>query len=127
MAEETLTEALANLNDENIEKASLPEHRRVEEEVSEDVAIIDLDDSDIEDDIENDIESMIDKSISDEINIKSVTDESFDFEYSLENVNEHQLPLGKLNISDSKIIGKGKTTIIESNKVLSLSIAGQSP
>ena len=49
MAEETLTEALANLNDENIEKASLPEHRRVEEEVSEDVAIIDLDDSDIED------------------------------------------------------------------------------
>ena len=49
MAEETLTEPLANLNDENIEKASLPEHRRVEEEVSEDVAIIDLDDSDIED------------------------------------------------------------------------------
>lgn len=49
MAEETLTEALANLNDENIEKASLPEHRRVEEDVSEDVAIIDLDDSDIED------------------------------------------------------------------------------
>ena len=48
MAEETLTEALANLNDENIEKASLPENRRVEEETSEDVAVIDLDEEDVQ-------------------------------------------------------------------------------
>ena len=48
MAEETLTEALANLNDENIEKASLPENRRVEEETSEEVAIIDLDEEDVQ-------------------------------------------------------------------------------
>ena len=48
MAEETLTEALANLNDENIEKASLPEDRRVEEETSEDVAVIDLDEEDVQ-------------------------------------------------------------------------------
>ena len=66
---------------------------------------------------DKDLESIIDESISEEINIKSVTDESFDFDYSLENVKEHQLPIGKLNISDSKIIGKNKTTVIESNKV----------
>ena len=48
MAEETLTEALANLNDENIEKASLPENRRVEEETSEEVAVIDLDEEDVQ-------------------------------------------------------------------------------
>ena len=51
MAEETLTEALANLNDENIEKASLPENRRVEEETSEEVAVIDLDEEDVQESV----------------------------------------------------------------------------
>ena len=49
MAEETLTEALEKLDDENIQKAALPESRRVEEETSEEVAIIDLDEDDVKD------------------------------------------------------------------------------
>jgi hypothetical protein len=49
MAEETLTEALEKLDDENIQKAALPESRRVEEETSEEVAIIDLDEEDVQD------------------------------------------------------------------------------
>ena len=67
--------------------------------------------------IEDDFDSMIDKSLSDDINVKNITDDSFDFDYSLENVNEHQLQLGKLNINDSKIIGNNKITTIESNKL----------
>ena len=49
MAEETLTEALEKLDDENIQSAALPESRRVEEETSEEVAIIDLDEDDVKD------------------------------------------------------------------------------
>ena len=49
MAEETLSEALEKLDDENIQKAALPESRRVEEETSEEVAIIDLDEDDVQD------------------------------------------------------------------------------
>ena len=33
MAEESLSEALSNLNEEQIDKAALPENRRVEEDV----------------------------------------------------------------------------------------------
>ena len=35
MSEETLTEALSKLDDENINKAALPESKRVEEEVQD--------------------------------------------------------------------------------------------
>ena len=49
MAEETLSEALEKLDDENIQSAALPESRREEEETSEEVAIIDLDEDDVKD------------------------------------------------------------------------------
>ena len=48
MAEETLTEALEKLDDENIEKAALPEPRRVEEDVQEESTFIDLSEEDVE-------------------------------------------------------------------------------
>jgi len=48
MAEETLTEALEKLDDENIEKAALPEPRRVEEETQEESTFIDLSEEDVE-------------------------------------------------------------------------------
>ena len=42
MAEETLSEALSNLNDEQIDKAALPENKRVEEDVSEESTYVEL-------------------------------------------------------------------------------------
>jgi len=48
MAEETLTEALEKLDDENIQKAALPEPRRVEEDVQEESTFIDLSEEDVE-------------------------------------------------------------------------------
>ena len=42
MAEESLSEALSNLNDEQIDKAALPENRRVEEDVSEESTYVEL-------------------------------------------------------------------------------------
>ena len=38
--------------------------------------------------------------------MQDINDESFNFDYSLENLNSHQLSVNKLNIADSKIIGK---------------------
>ena len=49
MAEETLSEALSNLNDENINSAALPEGKRVEEEVQEDATYIDFSEEEMED------------------------------------------------------------------------------
>ena len=46
---ETLTEALANLNDDNIQRAAVPEHEKVVEEVQEESTFIDLDEDDIKD------------------------------------------------------------------------------
>jgi len=48
MAEETLTEALEKLDDDNVEKAALPESRRVEEEAQEESTFIDLSEEDVE-------------------------------------------------------------------------------
>jgi tRNA/tmRNA/rRNA uracil-C5-methylase (TrmA/RlmC/RlmD family) len=70
MAEETLTEALANLNDENIEKASLPENRRVEEETSEEVAIIDLDEEDVQE-----IEPITEDVVKEDFDAKPIDEE----------------------------------------------------
>ena len=46
---ETLTEALANLNDQNIKDAALPDNKKVVEEVQEESTFIDLDEDDIKD------------------------------------------------------------------------------
>ena len=47
---ETLTEALANLNDDNIQKAAIPEHKRQSvDEIQEGSTFIDLDEDDIKD------------------------------------------------------------------------------
>ena len=42
MAEETLTEALSKLDDDNVEKAALPQDRRVEEDVQEESTFVEL-------------------------------------------------------------------------------------
>ena len=48
MAEETLTEALANLNDDNIQNAAVPEHKRPDiEDPQEESTFIDLSDDDV--------------------------------------------------------------------------------
>ena len=48
MAEETLTEALANLNDDNIKSAAVPEHKRPDiEDPQEESTFIDLSDDDV--------------------------------------------------------------------------------
>ncbi len=48
MAEETLSEALSNLDDENINRAALPEDKRVEEEVQEESTFIDFSEEEME-------------------------------------------------------------------------------
>ncbi len=48
MSEETLTEALSKLDDENINKAALPEHKRVEEEVQEEPTYIEFSEEEAE-------------------------------------------------------------------------------
>ena len=70
MAEETLTEALEKLDDENIQSAALPESRRVEEETSEEVAIIDLDEDDVKD-----IEPITEDVVKEEFEPKPGIDE----------------------------------------------------
>ena len=70
MAEETLTEALEKLDDENIQSAALPESRRVEEETSEEVAIIDLDEDDVKD-----IEPITEDVVKEEFEPKPAIDE----------------------------------------------------
>ena len=70
MAEETLTEALEKLDDENIQSAALPESRRVEEETSEEVAIIDLDEDDVKD-----IEPITEDVVKEEFEPKPTIDE----------------------------------------------------
>ena len=70
MAEETLTEALEKLDDKNIQSAALPESRRVEEETSEEVAIIDLDEDDVKD-----IEPITEDVVKEEFEPKPTIDE----------------------------------------------------
>ena len=70
MAEETLTEALEKLDDENIQSAALPESRRVEEETSEEVAIIYLDEDDVKD-----IEPITEDVVKEEFEPKPTIDE----------------------------------------------------
>jgi len=48
MSEETLTEALSKLDDENINKAALPEHKRVEEDVQEEPTYIEFSEEEAE-------------------------------------------------------------------------------
>ena len=74
MAEETLSEALSNLNDEQIDKAALPENKRVEEDVSEESTYVEL--------TEEEAESLV-----------PVTDDSIqeDFEASEESQEEGDL------------------------------------
>ena len=48
--QETLSEALSNLNDDNIQKAAVPEHKRESvDEIQEGSTFIDLDDDDLKD------------------------------------------------------------------------------
>ena len=49
MSEETLTEALSKLDDENINKAALPEHKRVEEDVQEEPTYIEFSEEEAKD------------------------------------------------------------------------------
>jgi len=49
MAEETLSEALSKLDDDNINSAALPEGKRVEEEVQDDATYIDFSEEEMED------------------------------------------------------------------------------
>jgi len=49
MAEETLSEALSKLDDDNIKSAALPEGKRVEEEVQDDATYIDFSEEEMED------------------------------------------------------------------------------
>tara|TARA_R100000742_G_C4274348_1_gene94279 strand:- start:533 stop:1591 length:1059 start_codon:yes stop_codon:yes gene_type:complete len=65
MAEETLTEALANLNDENIDKAALPEQRRVEEDTSDESTFIELSEEDV-----NSIDPITDDVVQEEFDPK---------------------------------------------------------
>ena len=48
MSEETLTEALSKLDDENINKAALPESKRVEEEVQDESTYIEFSEEEAE-------------------------------------------------------------------------------
>ena len=67
---------------------------------------------------ENVIDDLIDKEISIDPDMQDINDESFNFDYSLENLNSHQLSVNKLNIADSKIISKnGKEDIIKSEVI----------
>jgi len=60
--QETLTDALANLNDDNIKKAAIPEHKReVIEDVQEESTFIDLDEEDIKD-----VEPITDDKVKDD-------------------------------------------------------------
>ena len=70
MAEETLTEALANLNDENIDKAALPEQRRVEEDTSEESTFIELSEEDV-----NSVNPITDDVVQEEFEAKPLPDE----------------------------------------------------
>ena len=70
MAEETLTEALANLNDENIDKAALPEQRRVEEDTSEESTFIELSEEDV-----NSIDPITDDVVQEDFESKHVDEE----------------------------------------------------
>jgi len=70
MAEETLTEALANLNDENIDKAALPEQRRVEEDTSEESTFIELSEEDV-----NSIDPITDDVVQEEFESKPLPNE----------------------------------------------------
>ena len=49
MAEETLSEALSKLDDDNINSAALPEGKRVEEEVQDDATYIEISEEEMED------------------------------------------------------------------------------
>jgi len=70
MAEETLTEALANLNDDNIDKAALPEQRRVEEDTSEESTFIELSEEDV-----NSIDPITDDVVQEEFESKPLPNE----------------------------------------------------
>ena len=70
MAEETLTEALANLNDENIDKAALPEQRRVEEDTSEESTFIELSEEDV-----NSIDPITDDVVQEDFESKPLPNE----------------------------------------------------
>lgn len=73
MAEETLSEALSNLNDEQIDKAALPENKRVEEDVSEESTYVELTEEEAEslspvtdDSVQEDFEASQDSQESQE-------------------------------------------------------------
>ena len=70
MAEETLTEALANLNDENIDKAALPEQRRVEEDPAEESTFIELSEEDV-----NSIDPITDDVVQEDFESKPLPNE----------------------------------------------------
>ena len=95
MAEETLTEALEKLDDENIKSAALPESRRVEEETSEEVAIIDLDEDDVKD-----IEPITEDVVKEEFEPKPSIDE--------EEISETEKRARKAQDRINKAVGQAK-------------------
>ena len=95
MAEETLTEALEKLDDENIQSAALPESRRVEEETSEEVAIIDLDEDDVKD-----IEPITEDVVKEEFEPKPTIDE--------EEISETEKRARKAQDRINKAVGQAK-------------------
>tara|TARA_B100000700_G_scaffold328576_2_gene446875 strand:+ start:1493 stop:2554 length:1062 start_codon:yes stop_codon:yes gene_type:complete len=95
MAEETLTEALEKLDDENIKSAALPESRRVEEETSEEVAIIDLDEDDVKD-----IEPITEDVVKEEFEPKPTIDE--------EEISETEKRARKAQDRINKAVGQAK-------------------
>ena len=63
------------------------------------------------------LDKELDEQLTNDPLLTSVTDESFDFDYSLENVNSHKLVRSKLSIPNSKIITKNKNITVEATKI----------
>lgn len=70
MAEETLSEALSKLDDDNINSAALPEGKRVEEEVQDDATYIEFSEEEMED-----ISPVTEDSVQEEFEAPEIQDE----------------------------------------------------
>ena len=70
MAEETLSEALSKLDDDNINSAALPEGKRVEEEVQDDATYIEFSEEEMED-----ISPVTEDSVQEDFEAPEIQDE----------------------------------------------------
>mgnify|MGYP003625381993 FL=1 len=95
MSEETLTEALSNLNDDTINSAKLPEERRVEEDTSEESTFIELSDDDI-----NSIDPITDDVVKEEFAYKPAPED--------EDLNEAERRTTSAKQRISKSVGQAK-------------------